>query len=166
MRDTGSSRSINASMFRHTTLLQSAHGGFTRYCLFLALQGIAPLLSIMPNNDIKKGKSTISFNMIIVPLLSIVPNNDFNKGKSIVSLINVSDLTFNLPVLNISPTNAEATFVQSTRMQRFFLKPSKPCHVGIHWIGLTEYSQMSTHVPGSVFRNILHWPNLLLISAA
>ena len=29
-----------------------------------------------------------------------------------------------------------------------FWKPSKPCHVGIHWIALTEYSQMSTHMPG------------------
>ena len=46
-------------------------------------------------------------------------------------------------------SNAEATFVQSTRMQRF-----KPCHVGIHWIALTEYSQMSTHLLGfrSFFR--------------
>ena len=24
----------------------------------------------------------------------------------------------------------------------------EPCHVGIHWIALTEYSQMSTHLPG------------------
>ena len=29
-----------------------------------------------------------------------------------------------------------------------FWKPSKPCHVGILWIALTEYPQMSTHVPG------------------
>ena len=29
-----------------------------------------------------------------------------------------------------------------------FWKPSKPSHVGINWIGLTEYSQMSTHLPG------------------
>ena len=31
---------------------------------------------------------------------------------------------------------------------------SKPCHVGIHWIALTEYSKMSTHLPGlqSFFR--------------
>ena len=27
-------------------------------------------------------------------------------------------------------------------------KPSKPCHVGIYWKALTEYSQMSTHMPG------------------
>ena len=27
---------------------------------------------------------------------------------------------------------------------RDFLKPSKPCHVGIHWIALAENSQMST----------------------
>ena len=29
-----------------------------------------------------------------------------------------------------------------------FYKPSKPCHVGIHWKALTEYSPMNTHVPG------------------
>ena len=29
-----------------------------------------------------------------------------------------------------------------------FWKPSKPCQVGIHWIALAEYSQMSTHLPG------------------
>ena len=35
-----------------------------------------------------------------------------------------------------------------------FGKASKPCHVGIHWIVLAEYSQMSTHMPGfqSFFR--------------
>ena len=35
-----------------------------------------------------------------------------------------------------------------------FWKASKPCHVGIHWMALTEYSQMSTHLPGlwSFFR--------------
>ena len=29
-----------------------------------------------------------------------------------------------------------------------FCQPSKSCHVGIHWIALSEYSPMSTHVPG------------------
>ena len=28
-----------------------------------------------------------------------------------------------------------------------FLTP-KPCHVGIHWIALVEYSQISTHMAG------------------
>ena len=27
-----------------------------------------------------------------------------------------------------------------------FCKPFKPCHVGIHWIALTGYSRMSTHM--------------------
>ena len=31
---------------------------------------------------------------------------------------------------------------------KIFERPSKPCHVGIHWIALTEYSKMSTVVPG------------------
>ena len=45
---------------------------------------------------------------------------------------------------NLNPvSNAEATFIQSTRMQR-----SKPCHSGIYWIALTEYFQMSTNVLG------------------
>ena len=36
----------------------------------------------------------------------------------------------------------------------YFWKSSKPCHVGIRWIALAEFSHMSTHVPGfpSVFR--------------
>ena len=52
-----------------------------------------------------------------------------------------------------NPSNAEATFLQSTRTQ-IFLKPSKPFHVGIHWNALAECSQMSTHIPGfqSFFR--------------
>ena len=56
-------------------------------------------------------------------------------------------------VCSFNPLNAEAIFVQSARMQRL-LKKSKPCHVGIHWMVLAEYSQMYTHVPGfqSFFR--------------
>ena len=50
-------------------------------------------------------------------------------------------------IRRVNPSNAEATFVQSTRAE-FFWKPSKPCHVGIHWITLTEFHQMSTHMPG------------------
>ena len=38
-----------------------------------------------------------------------------------------------------------------------FWKPSKPCHVGIPWIALAEYSQMSTHMPGfQSFLSVLH----------
>ena len=29
-----------------------------------------------------------------------------------------------------------------------FHKPSKPCHVGTHWMALAEYFQMSTHMLG------------------
>ena len=47
-----------------------------------------------------------------------------------------------------NPSNAEATFIQSTRTQTFKKKTSKPCLVGIHWIALAEDSQVSTHVSG------------------
>ena len=38
------------------------------------------------------------------------------------------------------------------------LKTIKTYYVGIHWIGLTEYSQMSTYVPGfqTYFSGFLH----------
>ena len=41
-----------------------------------------------------------------------------------------------------------------TLERKDFRKPSKPCHVGVHWIALIEYFQMSTHLPGfqSFFR--------------
>ena len=36
--------------------------------------------------------------------------------------------------------------LSKTQGGKDFWKPSKPCHVGIHWIALAEYSQMCTHV--------------------
>ena len=39
-----------------------------------------------------------------------------------------------------NPSNAEATFVQCTRRKHCW-KPYKPCHVGIDWLALMEYSQ-------------------------
>ena len=34
--------------------------------------------------------------------------------------------------------------------------PTKPCHGGIHWIALAEYSQMSPHVPGFQYYFVLY----------
>ena len=45
-----------------------------------------------------------------------------------------------LPMLRLLSSKAQGSNV--------FWKPFKPCHVGIHWIALTECSHMSTHVPG------------------
>ena len=72
---------------------------------------------------------------------------DIHKIK--VSQLGGSSIAGKLMVWHVvSPSNAEATFIQQTSTQSFFWKPSKPYHVGIHWMALTEYSQMSTHVPG------------------
>ena len=61
----------------------------------------------------------------------------------------------------LNPSLAKATLVQCTRSQSF-LKASKPCHVGTHWIALTEYSQMSTYLTGfQVICIILYWQNKL-----
>ena len=51
-----------------------------------------------------------------------------------------------LPILRLLSSKAQGREV--------FWKPFKPCNVGIFWMALAEYSQMSTHVPGfpSFFR--------------
>ena len=48
---------------------------------------------------------------------------------------------------HFSPSNAEATLVLKAQGRKDLWKPSTPCHVGIHWKALVEYSQMSTHMP-------------------
>ena len=49
-----------------------------------------------------------------------------------------------------------------------FWKTSEPCHVGIHWIALTEYSQMSIHVTGvqSFFRVLHHFGLVKLVTSS
>ena len=49
-------------------------------------------------------------------------------------------------------------FSSKGQERKYFSKRSKPCHVGIHWIALTEYSQVkSTNVPGfQSFSGFLH----------
>ena len=69
--------------------------------------------------------------------------SDAKQHKCAIQLSYI-DLIYIVPV---NPSNAETTFVQ-TQGCKDFLKQSKPCHVGTHSIALTEYSQISTHMPG------------------
>ena len=57
--------------------------------------------------------------------------------------------TLTLPMLRLLSSKAQGC--------KDFWKSPKPCYVGIWWIALSEYSLMSTHVPGfqSFFR-VLH----------
>ena len=73
-------------------------------------------------------------------------------------LINLSNILRSILRAIANHSNAKATFIQSTRMQRF-LKTFKPCHIGIHWIALTEYFMMSTYVPEfqSFYMFLLHF---------
>ena len=62
------------------------------------------------------------------------------KRLNIVFIIKVYWRRLTLPILR--PFSAKA------QGRKHFWKPSKPCHVGIHWIAFTEYSQMSTMYQG------------------
>ena len=59
-----------------------------------------------------------------------------------------------------NPSNAKATFFQSTRMQKYFEKHPKPLHVGIHWIALLSDEYPCARVSAiSQFCIILYWSN-------
>ena len=49
-------------------------------------------------------------------------------------------ITITLPILRLLSSRAQGC--------KGFRKPCKSCHVGIHWIALNEFAQMSTHVAG------------------
>ena len=49
-----------------------------------------------------------------------------------------------IPVLRLISSNAQG--------RKYLWKPSKPYLVGIHWIALAEYSQMSTNLVSVIFR--------------
>ena len=59
-----------------------------------------------------------------------------------VGLLHVGKL-----LLIINPSNAEAILSKPQGCKHIW-KQSRPCHVGIHWIALNEYSPVSTHEPG------------------
>ena len=48
--------------------------------------------------------------------------------------------TLTLPMLRLLLSKAQGC--------KYFWKTCKQCHVGIHWIALAEYFQMSTHMQG------------------
>ena len=60
------------------------------------------------------------------------------------------DHTFNEMIMNqreLSNLLMLRLISSKAQEQKVFYNSSKSCHVGIHWIALAEYSQMSTHVP-------------------
>ena len=71
---------------------------------------------------------------IFGPVTCVVPF----RTEEEVSALQCQHIT--LPMLRLLSSKIQ--------VRKTFQKPSKPCHVGSHWITLTEYSQMSTHLPG------------------
>ena len=66
------------------------------------------------------------------------------RGTASVTLTHPEKVNFtslsSLPMLRLLSSKSQG--------RKDFWKPSKTCHVGIHWIALTECSQMSTHMTG------------------
>ena len=78
----------------------------------------------------------------------------FIRYKATCILLEHSDLDDNrlshMPMVlsgPFNPSNAEAISFKTQRC-KYLRKPSKPCNVGICWIALAEFFQMSTHLPG------------------
>ena len=67
-------------------------------------------------------------------------------------------LTFPMLNFQVNPSYMRRLLSSTAQGSEDFWKTFKPCHVGIHWKALTEFFQMSTHVPGfqSFFSGFLH----------
>ena len=101
----------------------------------------------------------LSFHRGLFKKILWVPWKRLTKTGSIYLSFSDYFLILTLPIQRLLSSKALG--------RKYFWKPSKPCHVGIHWIALAEYSQMSTHVPGfqSFFRFIcitLNWLNKVI----
>ena len=83
------------------------------------------------------------------------------------TFLQISSLTYTCLQTSLLTLPMLRQFSSITQWCKDFLKSSKPCHVGIHWIALAEYSQMRTHVPGfqsfsMVFCIIDFFPSIIL----
>ena len=86
---------------------------------------------------------TLSFHALIYTRLRLY----LNKPKH--QTLQITNIPLTLPMLRLLSSKAQGC--------KDFWEPSKSCHAGIHWVALTEYSQMSTHLPGSQsFSGVLH----------
>ena len=85
-------------------------------------------------------------------------NSDLNPLQifSKIALIKKKLRYYSHGLVKINPCNAEAIKFRPNKDAKIF-ENSKPCHVGIHCIALTKYSEMSTHVPAfQSFSAFLH----------
>ena len=57
-------------------------------------------------------------------------------------------MTMKMMIVMMVMTMKMMIVMMVTMMMMMIIKTSKPCHIGIHSIALTEYSQMSAHLPG------------------
>ena len=53
-----------------------------------------------------------------------------------------------MKMMIVMTTKMMIVMMVTMMMMMMMIKTSKPCHIGIHPIALTEYSQMSAHLPG------------------
>ena len=75
---------------------------------------------------------------IFQPLILLVR---FHENSQVFFLLHATGMNgLTLPMLRLLYSRKQG--------HKDFRKPSKPYHVGIHWIALAENSQMSTHLPG------------------
>ena len=71
-----------------------------------------------------------------------------NHHESFVLIIFVDGLTFAAGFAEVKQVESPKALKLEVHKVPEKVERPKPCHVGIHWIALVEYSQMSTHVPG------------------
>ena len=120
-----------------------------------------PFSTVATIHYILPWQRTLNFELVVLIVIHV---RGVWADDNLISLLhwctaNTDILTHTIFTTRITnPSSAKTIFSKSKTMQRFFWTPSKPCHVGIHWIAIAEYSQMSTHMPWfqSFFKGFLH----------
>ena len=91
--------------------------------------------------------------------------HDFHHGIDSISMdisvhrIEIIEIENNLSIKWFEKKFSTLSSLLSSKAQgcKYFWTPSKPYHIGIHWITLAEFSQMSAHLPAfQSFLSFLH----------
>ena len=152
IRQTLQSHPMSLATFPHTRLGFKPEKNFPNILLIYVFPEVIIKSINDPNNTFSKDWSSMNELMLHSLLTNqnqekIYTHNALQFRKLIVcNIMSIASYiwsskdqrkSLNLPMLRPLQSKGQG--------HKDLWKSSEPCHVGIHWIALTEYSQMSTH---------------------
>ena len=116
---------------------QSLQRWLATWIMFIMVWSIMYLVFWIKNKATLYGIAEFLIPLLLLPLMCSAYGEVNNEGRR---MLKVRRHLLTLPMLRLLSSKAQE--------RKDSWKSSKPCHVGIHWKALAEFSQMSTHLPG------------------